>query len=69
MAHVDGKTIDHTVSQAVAAAIHQVVGYGVVVAFGVLLCQVLGKDVVAGGGQSVGAHAAVVAMLVGGLSC
>ena len=50
-------------------AIHQLFGYCVVVALGVVLCEVFGKYVVSCGGESVAAHTAVVALLVGGLAC
>ena len=56
------------ISQLIFPAIYELLGHLVVVALGIALGQVLGEDVVAGGGQAVAAHAAVVAVLVGGLS-
>ena len=44
---IDRRTVDG-ISQLILAAIHQVVGYCVVVALGIFLCQILGKDIVAG---------------------
>ena len=56
------------VVKAVRAAVDQLVGHGVVEALGIFLCQILGKHVVACARQSVAAHSAVVAVLVGSLS-
>ena len=60
--------IRNLVRQAVLAAVDEVVGNGVVVALRKVLGQILGEDVVTGRGQAVRAHAAVVALLVSGLS-
>ena len=56
------------VGEAILAAVDEVVGHSVVEALGILLGQILGEDIVAGRGEAVGAHASVVAMLVGGLT-
>jgi len=55
--------------QQVLSAIDQFVGYGVVVALRVFLCEIFGKDVVAGTCESVGPHTSVVAVFIGGLTC
>ena len=47
------------------AAVDEGLGDGVVVAFRIFCGEVFGEDIVAGRGQSVGTHAAVVAMLEG----
>ena len=57
--------IRDVVGEAILAAIDEVVGHGVVEALGILLGQILGEDIVAGRGEAIGAHASVVAMLVG----
>ena len=58
----------HRVGQGFAAAVDEGGREGGVEGFGVLLREGLVEDVVPGGGQAVGAHAAVVGVLVGGLA-
>ena len=62
------RTALYAICQFQSAAVDQLFGYGLVIAFGVFLGEVLGKYVVACRSQSVAAHAAVVLFLVSGLS-
>ena len=64
---VDGRTLNG-VCKTVLAAIHQFVRYGVVITLGIVFSQILGEDIVAGRGQTIAAHTAVVALLVRSLS-
>ena len=68
LARVDAGKAGDGVGETARAGVDVLVGDGVVVALGVFVGQVFGEDVVAGGGESVGAHAAVVGGLVGGLA-
>ena len=63
LASVDGRTVNHAI-QLILAAIDEIVRHGVVEALRVFLGQILGEDIVAGGGQTIGAHTTVVALLV-----
>ena len=56
------------VGETAVAAVYYIVGQIVIVAHGVVLGVVFGKYVVAGGGEAVAAHAAVVLVFVGGLA-
>ena len=67
MAGIDGSTF-HGIRETESAGIDEVVGHGVVITLGVFLGQVLGEDIVAGTGETVAAHAAVVGLLVQCLS-
>ena len=66
-AGVDGASRD-AVGEAEASGVDQVVGDGGVVGLGVFLRDVFGEDVVAGAGESVASHSAVVFSLVGRLA-
>ena len=61
--------VAYFIGQLVLSAIYQFLWYGMVVALGILLCQVLGEHVVTGTGKSIAAHAAVIFLFVCGLPC
>ena len=63
LARIDG-TAFHGIRQMQFTAVHQFVGHGMVVAFRVFFCQILGKDIVTRRGQTVTAHTAVVFFLI-----
>ena len=56
------------VGKSVLATIDEVIGHGVVETLGIAFGQILGEDVVAGRGETIRAHAAIVAVFVGGLA-
>ena len=56
------------VNEFILSAIYQLLWHAVIIALGILLSKVFREDIVAGGGESVRAHSAVVFLLVSGLA-
>ena len=63
LACIDRSTF-HLIGQFVFSAVNQFAWYCVVEAFWVFLCEILSENIVAGRGESVAAHTAVVLLLV-----
>ena len=66
-AGIDGTALDG-IGQAQMPRVDQVLWDGMVIAFGVFVCQISGKDIMARAGQPVAAHATVVFFFISCLS-
>ena len=67
LAGIDGDAVD-SVGEFVLTTVDEVVGDSMVIALGIFCGKVFGKDIMTGTRQTVAAHAAIIAVLVGSLT-